>query len=72
MYSIEILDDGVWPTRKGIDQMRYGTKGKSVGLTDLCDQFNFTSSDDDKDNEQIGYTPRVEIGSKVSKVQFIL
>ena len=64
IYSVKVLDDGEWPTRQGVDALVWGTVGKPIGLADICDQFNYTVDEDETD--QIGYTPRVELGPKVS------
>ena len=38
-----------------------------VSFADMCQQFNFTV--DDKDDKQIGYTPRVILGPKCFSTQ---
>ena len=66
LRKVWILDDGFYGRRSN-KPLTYGTNGKNITLVDICEQFNYTTDEDDE-NEQIGYTPRVKLGPKVRPI----
>ena len=62
LYNVTVPDDATYSKDATEPYPGGGEGSKNVTLYDVFQQFNFTVDDDEE--QQIGYTPRVELGPK--------
>ena len=62
LFAVRINSDAVFPESAPVIDSGGAPGSYKLGLYDTCQQFNYTSDENEKD--QIGYTPRVELKPK--------